>query len=100
MAINAKLATIPYAATPVFPSNITRLNIISAIADAISPIKEEKPSKKIFFIFEKLILHLQIWNPFFLLMKCIERIQRLITGEIPVAKAAPKIPIDIGNIKT
>jgi hypothetical protein len=61
VAIKAMFAMMPYAATPVFPASfkMTKLNVKREIADASSPMKEDKPSKIISINSEIWILNLQ-----------------------------------------
>ena len=97
-----RLAMTPYAATPIFPAipRMIVLNTIITIPDETSVISEGRPLEKIPSASFPDILHFLRWNWFFLLKRYGERTNMLMTGAIPVASTAPKMPIPKGNMNT
>ena len=80
--------------------NISILKIIITIPEENSIISDGKPSDNIDFAMLKAGFVLIMRKVFFFLIKCIERIERLITGERQVANTAPNIPHFVTKINT
>ena len=77
---------------------ITRLNTIRTIPDETSVINDDSPGIRMFLLRPRAGRTFLIRNVFFFLIKCSDNTARLMAGASPVANAAPKIPMDSGNI--
>ena len=84
---------------PLMP-RITKFRMMITMPFDISMTKEGKPSEKMPPMRLKSGLHFCRRNEFFLRIKCRDSTAMLRIGAIPVASAAPNIPMPSGKIKT
>ena len=75
-----------------------RLNIMSTMPDDNSVIKEDTPGDRMDTASLRLHLHLMMDRELFFPDRCRASTPMLMAGASPVAKAAPDIPMEKGNM--